>query len=488
VSEPTAVTVTVIRQFADLFARVRRPFIMETPAAWVTRNDLALDDSHLTAHLYGAATFGVKLTKRYGGGRIATNLALEVDFGDRETPVDAAQADILGFRGPLVVKAVHDAGSDLDIPPAAWAVSWSGGRSLHFWLTPREPIRQAEAYTVAQAIRDGVDQRIASCGLHVCTAWPTSATGVGKGLRLPWSRHQRTGATGRFIRVHDDSGLSLREPFPADAAYLHDLEAAMVDPDLLAYAATQAADREVVRQPVRLSRARLAYPETQFVQGERVERAMPAAAQRIARPCILALLERGVPETQRHDMALLLRAELVHCGFTLEEAWPVYRRYAAACSPPWEEEDARRDLEANWTVTDPALRHLCPGRGEPSSLTQYLHKRCCVGAETCGGRRAEAVLLTWHRHLTVDARALYAEVSYLEAAYSLRPGDSVHTTAATLMDRCRLGRTRFEQAKRELTDAGLLECTATGRPDGAGTPGGGRHSVYRRVILVPVPV
>ena len=159
-SEPAAV-VAVIRQFADLFARVRRPFIMETPTAWVTRNDLALDDSHLAAHLYGAATFGVMLTKRRGGGRIATNLALEVDFGDRETPVDAAQADILGFRGPLVVKAVHDAGSDLDIPPAAWAVSWSGGRSLHFWLTPREPIRQAEAYTVAQAIRDGVDQRIA---------------------------------------------------------------------------------------------------------------------------------------------------------------------------------------------------------------------------------------------------------------------------------------------------------------------------------------
>ena len=487
-SEPAAVTVAVIRQFADLFARVRRPFIMETSTAWVTRNDLALDDSHLTAHLYGAATFGVKLTKRRGGGRVATNLALEVDFGDRETPVATAQADILGERGLLVVKAVHDAGSDLDIPAAAWAVSWSGGRSLHFWLTPRETVRQETAYTVAQAIRDGVDQRIASCGLHVCTAWPTSATGVGPGLRLPWARHQKTAKSWRFVRLHD-SGLSLRDPFPADAEYLCDLEAAMVDPDLLAYAATQAADREVVRQPARLSRARLAYPETQLVQGERVERAMPAEAQRIARPCILALLERGVPESLRHDMALLLRAELVHCGFTLEEAWPVYRRYAAACSPPWEEEDARRDLEANWTVTDPARRHLCPGGSrEPSSLTQYLHGRCCVGVETCGGRRAEAVLLTWSKHLETDARALYCEVCYLEAGYSLRPGDAVHTTAATLMDRCRLGRTRFEQARRDLVDAGLLECTPTGRPDGAGTPGGGRHSVYRRVIPVPVPV
>ena len=368
----------------------------------------------------------MSLDERRGSGRIALNIALEVDFGEREEPLAEVFPRIIGEPGLAVVMAVHDAGQDLRIPETAWCVSWTGGRSLHFWLTPREPIRQAEAYTVAQAIRDGVDQRIASCGLHVCTAWPTSATGVGKGLRLPWSRHQRTGATGRFIRVHDDSGLSLREPFPADAAYLHDLEAAMVDPDLLAYAATQAADREVVRQPVRLSRARLAYqrvprnplktehvrlsrarlayPETQFVQGERVERAMPAAAQRIARPCILALLERGVPESLRHDMALLLRAELVHCGFTLEEAWPVYRRYAAACSPPWEEEDARRDLEANWTVTDPARRHLCPGGSrEPSSLTQYLHGRCCVGVETCGGRRAEAVLLTWRKHLTVDA-------------------------------------------------------------------------------------
>jgi len=60
--------------------------------------------------------------------------------------------------------------------------------------------------------------------------------------------------------------------------------------------------------------------------------------------------------------------------------------------------------------------------------------------------------------------------------------------AAELMDRCRLGRTRFEQARRDLMDAALLECTATGRPDGAGTPGGGRHSVYRRIIPVPVPV
>jgi len=37
-------------------------------------------------------------------------------------------------------------------------------------------------------------------------------------------------------------------------------------------------------------------------------------------------------------------------------------------------------------------------------------------------------------------------------------------------------------------DAGLLECTPTGIPDGAGTPGGGRHSVYTRVIPVPDPV
>jgi len=45
----TVADVLTVQRFADLFARVRRPFIMETPAAWVTRNDLALDDSHLTA-------------------------------------------------------------------------------------------------------------------------------------------------------------------------------------------------------------------------------------------------------------------------------------------------------------------------------------------------------------------------------------------------------------------------------------------------------
>jgi cobalamin biosynthesis protein CobD/CbiB len=40
----------------------------------------------------------------------------------------------------------------------------------------------------------------------------------------------------------------------------------------------------------------------------------------------------------------------------------------------------------------------------------------------------------------------------------------------------------------EALETAMLECTATGRPDGAGTPGGGRHSVYRRIIPVPVPV
>ena len=484
-SEPAAVTLTVIRQFADLFARVRRPFIQEAETGWVTRHD-SLEDTHLHAHLHGVATFGVRLEKADGGGRIASNLALEVDFGDRETPVDAVLADILGERGLTLVTAIHDAGQRLGIPPGAWVFAWSGGRSLHAWLTLRDWVPLTIAYTVARSLHDAVNQRIASCGLHVCTAWPTNAKRQGKAIRLPWSRHQGTGERGRFVNLRDGA-LTLREPFSADAGYLAELERNMLDSEVIAQAATLTKDLDPVREPVRSLRPRLTVPRRQLEEGARIERTLPTQARRIARPCILHLVESGVPETLRHDMALLLRAELKHCGLTPEETWPVYRRYAAACSPPWEEDDARRDLEANWTVTDPARRHVCPGRGEPSSLTQYLHKHCCVGTETCGFRRAAPVLEVWRDGLEASARALYIELAMLEAGYSLRPGDAIHTTTAELMRRCRLGRRPLEKARDDLRDAGLLEYRPTGVKGGAGTPDGGVHSLYRRVIPFPDP-
>ena len=55
------------------------------------------------------------------------------------------------------------------------------------------------------------------------------------------------------------------------------------------------------------------------------------------------------------------------------------------------------------------------------------------------------------------------------------------------MTRCRLGRKDLERARSDLRDAGLVEYKPTGRPDGAGTSTGSRHSLYRRIIPVPDP-
>ena len=169
----------------DSLARVRRPFIVETPETlWRTRK-VSLTDAMLTAHLLrGNQTFGVSLDERRGSGRIALNIALEVDFGEREEPLAEVFPRIIGEPGLAVVMAVHDAGQDLRIPETAWCVSWTGGRSLHFWLTPREPVKQALAYAVAEAIRDGVNKRIAGRDLQVCHAWPTNGTGKGMSCLL----------------------------------------------------------------------------------------------------------------------------------------------------------------------------------------------------------------------------------------------------------------------------------------------------------------
>ena len=478
------VSVQTVRRFADLFARVRRPHILETAESWLTRKS-DLTDGMIATHLHGGLTAGVRVDGKRGNGRIAANVALEVDFGDREEPPETVLPRVIGDPGLTVAEAVRAAGHDLHIPESAWCFAWSGGRSLHAWLTPREPVNLAAAYAVAQAIRDGVDARIAACGLYVCRAWPTNATGGGMGIRLPWGRHQRTGKFGRFVRVGD--GLSLRDPYPADVGYLATLERNVLEPSVLIAAAEHLRrDPDPVRRE-RPARTRPAAPRETGDRGDRIERTLPAAARRIARPCIMHLVERGVPEDLRHDVALLLRAELVHCGLTQAEAWPVYMRYMVACTPSWEIADARRDLDANWSITDPARRHLCPGRGDPSNLTRYLHERCCVGLDACGWRRAAAALAAWDGHLSTDARSLYLDLCKMEAGFSLRPGDAMHTTTETLMERCRLGWRRFETARTDLRHVGLLAWERTGRPDGAGTPGGGVHSLYRRIIPVPVP-
>ena len=63
----------------------------------------------------------------------------------------------------------------------------------------------------------------------------------------------------------------------------------------------------------------------------------------------------------------------------------------------------------------------------------------------------------------------------------------MRTFSKKLQERTGLTRTRFDAARLELKSAGLLRWRATGRPDGIGTPGGGRHSIYTRAIPFPDP-
>ena len=478
-----------VRRFALSFARCRRPHILETPTGWLTRHG-DLTDTMIAAHLSGAATCGVKVARRRGRAWEAVNLALEVDFGSGERPAEEALADILGYPGAQVAEAILEAGRQRGIPETAWCLCWSGGRSLHAWLILKDPVELAAAHRVAQGLHAAIDDLLIGSGLSVCHSWPTNGDGetAGMGIRLPCGRHQGSGLTGRFLTWRDGK-LHLRPPFAEDIPYLATLEVLRrVEPEVILSAAQVATPTPSRRRPRPAERQEPRPKVREEATGDgAVERVLPTQARRLARPCILRLLEIGVPEGLRHDMALLLRAELVHCGLTLEEAWPCYRRFAAACSPPWPEAEAWTDLTANWSVTDPARRHVCPERGDPSSLTQELHRRLCIGAEACGWRRAGAVLTAWRTHLSADARTLYEDLAIMEADLRLRPGDGIHTTDLKLQQRTGLSRRYFKPAREELEGTGLLRRDVTGKLDGIGTPGGGVHTVYVRTIPPPDP-
>ncbi len=245
----------------------------------------------------------------------------------------------MGKEGFRAWEAVRDAGEELGIAPLYWCVDYTGGRSLHFELIPEAPVPYRDAHRIAKALGELVRR----AGQAVCTVYPTNRTGDGKLLRLPCGRHRKTGVHGCFV----EPGLRELRPRPTfrnDTGYLKLI--ARVPGDVLTEAATLAAAvvQEAPQAQAEPQEVAQVAHDPRPAQGGRFTQTDPALAQRIGRPCILWLIEHGVPEGHRHDVALLLRTELKACGFTPEEALPVYRRFARACTPPWAPEEADATL------------------------------------------------------------------------------------------------------------------------------------------------
>ena len=204
--------------------------------------------------------------------------------------------------------------------------------------------------------------------------------------------------------------------------------------------------------------------------------------ERISRPCIRRLIREGAPQLHRHNLSLLLRAELSRAAYSAAEALWAVLHYARQCTPAWEEDDARRDVTANWGVTDTVKAHVCPGRGDPSVETHFLHKHYCVGKELCAGDRLRQFAFTWQGCLSSNEAVLYMNLVSFEIDYSLRPGDIVHTTVFELCERTGLREYALNAARKALRDRGLIGWRRRGRGHRRGT-----HTEIWRVIPMPVP-
>ena len=413
----------------------------------------------LVQHLQGRHAVGVSPAYRvHGGTWEAAFVALELDVLDEANPC--------GQEAYTAWQAVWQASEALGIPGAHWIGSYSGRRSLHLRLLPEHPLPLASAHAIARALRDGTEAQ----GTRVCTAYPSSGTGWGKLLRLPWGIHP-FGRAGWFV----DLGLlevTPRPPYPGDRAYLDTLATNRVPDDIMRDA------EGIARQHVASKRA----PRVQRPKGSPSTVRDFGDIARVTRPCIAGLVRHGVPKDHRHNVSLLVRAELRHVGFSEDEALQVVLRYASACTPPWETADARDDVRLNWETTDATKRHLCPGRGAPSPLTQYLHRHACVGPQECTAYRAGPYVAAWGERLGSASERLYWVLCALEVGYALRPGDWLHTTVAELVARANVTTGAFKRARAELEGEGLIEHRVHGKGRGAGA-----HSTYRRVLPMRLP-
>lgn len=457
----------VVTAFAELFVGCRKPYGEETGDGWQTRHS-ELSDELIAAHLDGVRTFGVR-----PGQQRAHFIALEVDLGGRNADLLAVRDAIMGEEGFRCWKAIRTASEELGIPPIHWVCSYSGNRSLHFWLVPEKALPFGAAHRIARALKVLTDRQ----GIQVCTAYPTNGSGGGQVLRLPWGRHRRTHAHAHFV----DLGLFELTPrpyCPQDADYLSRIADGRVPKDVLEEAAQNAQNAQVLR-PAR--------PEPEGAQQAGLRKSPAPKEDRdpflvvtVGRPCIAEVIAKGVPGGHRHSIAHLVRTELKACGLTLEQAKPIYLRYAQACDPPWPEAEALYDLETNWAVTDIAQRHSCKSAA-PSTI--FLRKAYCKGSMNCVALRKEGFEQRWGGEgLSANARVLYAALCKLEGQYLLRPGDRIRTTVRQLTDVAELTERTFKAARKELKARGLIAWKATSQGRGQGT-----FSVYWRFYPVPTP-
>lgn len=466
----------MVSSVSDDIAAFRRLFVppvsrhgVHEQTGWRTLHR-GVSDADLLAHLSGGTVVGVSPAYQQGATWLAAFVALEADIATSDDLRDPelARAVVLGPQGHRCWEAVRAASEDLGIPGAHWTGAFSGRRSLHLLLLPEQPLPLATAHAIAQAIAQGARAR----GTDVCTACPTRADATGKVFRLPWGRHP-FGTVGPFV----DLGLfelAPRPPYPDDVHALAIIAGRRVPADTMQAAGAIALRGSVATKTATTRRRRQARRDAE-------QQASPDIA-RITRPCIAAIVRHGVPENHRHNIALLVRAELRHVGFTLNEAEPVVLQFAGACAPPWEPSDALYDLHQNWAVTDARKRHVCPGRLSESSLTGYLHKRACVGAQECAGHRAGPFMETWGARLSPPASRVYWALCALEVGYALRPGDGIHTTVAEVAGKASVGLDAFKRARAELETEGLVSHKRQGQGRG-----GGVHSIYQRTIPMPLP-
>lgn len=455
----------VVTAFAELFVGCRKPYGEETGDGWQTRHS-ELSDELIAAHLDGVRTFGVR-----PGQQRAHFIALEVDLTAKN--VLEARDRVLGEEGFRTWAAIRTASVNLGIPPVHWTASYSGNRSLHFWGLLEEAIPYRAAYRIAQAL-----QQLASHeGARICTAFPTNGTSGGQFLRLPCGRHRRTLVHAHFV----DLGLFELRPrphFAQDCAFLRRVADSRIPLSVLEEAAANAQEL-LSRTLPEAGQSEKTAQRKAFIPA-RVDALDPFLTITLGRPCIADVIAKGAPEGHRHAVGHLVRTELKASGLSLKEARPHYLRYARACSPVWPEDEALRDLESNWGVTDIAQRHSCRG-SKPTTV--FLREHYCKGSLTCLALRKEGFERVWGAEgLSANSRVLYAALCKLEADFMLRPGDAIHTTMQQLAETAGLTERTFKTARQELKAFGLIAWHRTSRGRGAGI-----HSLYRRSYPVPIP-
>ncbi len=461
----------VMKRFSDLFVPYRRVRGVQKPDGGYDWQQAAVTDELIGDHLIGQLTLAVLIAGKEAAEWQGRHIVLDVDYASEDEEPGVAKARALGNEGLRDVHTIQEVGSTLGIPPEQWIVEFSGCKGLHLGLILEEAAPLADLWHLAHTIR-----RLATAEGMVGKfdrAYPTSPDERGSLIKLPWGKHRKSGEFSVFVDVsplHLRPRCSLME---GDAKYLDVIEARRVPADMIALALARA--REVPAAD-RVAASRRGTPPVRDYRGSTSD-----VCQAIGRPCISRLIREGAAFHYRHDLALPLRTELKRVMASREETLRVVLEYAANCHPPWEKDQARRDADQEAT-TDARKAHLCPGRRDPTAITQYLHANYCVGQERCAWERAGQFQSLWLGRVTANELAVYTSLVQAEVQYRLRPGDEMRTTQDELCHLSGIGKAAVKSALDGLTDKGLVSSRVQGRGRGQG-----RCTVIWRTYPVPAP-